>query len=79
MSEKLKTFSQKYFSLIKKIEQEREKIIQQNLPREISKFYKKYGVEPREEDIEQIKKDIVMKRALLVFGVVVVFVFIFMV
>lgn len=70
MNELGRTFSKKYFMFTKKIRESFEKnIVNKNLEKEISQFYKKYGVAPRETEIEQIKKEIVMKQGLSIFVV----------
>lgn len=54
------------------------KYLDLQMSREESKFYKKYGVEPREKDREEIKKDMIMRMGTVFIVIVFILVVIFM-
>lgn len=77
MNNKLQTFSKKYFEFRKMIEIKFDQLIEKSLEKEKRNFYKKYGVEPKEEDIQEIKKEIVMQKGFVWFVVIALLVILF--
>lgn len=72
-----KAFSKSYFKLRNWIKEHFDKFVEKELKKEKRAFFKKYKVEPDEEDIAELKKEIVMRYGVIFFVIILVIVSLF--
>jgi hypothetical protein len=66
-----KNIADLYFFTSKKVNQYIEKITQKELEKEKRNFYKKYKMNPTDEEIQEIKKNIVMRKGIYLYGIII--------
>ena len=78
MNQYLKRFSKFYFETEKRMNNFLEKVVHKDLEKEKRSFYKKYKIDPIESEVKEFKKNILMKKTLLIFSVIVILIFLCM-